>query len=830
MSGFEAEKSPGKFSLLSTLALLSFVLTALAYGLSLSVTFISEDWIHVLVAQHILSGDHALLLDSFTRPWLQTSRVGLFYRPLVDMTFLWDVLVRQLLQVVTNQYTVEFAPVFRLTNLFLHGMTSCLVGLITYLLTKKVAGIEPRLAAVIGCALTAANPLSIETLLWIICRCDGLATCLCLGSIFFYLLTFSQPNKKTLYQAISLAAFFLALLAKETAFILPLIIFLVWAFFYRQQKHSSRSAFFYLAILAIFLPLRALAIGGMGGYQTSMGELLEGSMLSHFLNNENWLRIAFPYNQSFYDSSKFNFLPLLYAGLYLTLGGALIWRHNKNHDLRILFFTASSFFIALLPAKQVFMILPTLFGARTLYLPECFLFIWLGYALAQMGRPLFAKVWTLSLVSLMILTSNMNVAVFNDYSKIVQKLTAEIKDFHLKKPMALLSLANLPFNYKVGAIIGEVWQMRTACAGTRGELNDMRMVTSTVAYHPHPDLFNSQRALRQIQDANSELLCILPGRSSKAALHYISVEVRNNWAAMSPCSFAGDKFVAMPTRVLNLKFEENSFSASNLQGTDFVEVLVRKSNKKETANRKNLEIKIVEAVPRFYPLPDPDKRITLLWHTEYSDMLYPNTSLAAPFDQDSPLVLYRFPVSDKFSFKCAPCLKDLTVIGLPDQGFVLESVTLTNGHSLIPLLLPRSLQGEEDLIYGAISTRGEPIEFNYDCTGIEGADKALIEITSPDAAFIHTTGTLMEWQPRKSSVLSWQQEGVRGTVKIDSSKMPVIGRYQVRVMAIDTEGKTKGYFSFPQDIVYNPEGFGAIDKPQEIDFRRMIFDSRPNKN
>lgn len=819
MSASESGKS------LKLLATLSFGLTAIAYGLSLGVTFISEDWIHVLVAQHILSGDTALLVDSFTRPWLQTSRVGVFYRPLIDLTFLWDVFVRHLLQIVSGQPSAEFVPIFRLTNLILHGLTSFLVGLITFILTKRAGGLRANSAALTAAALTAANPLSVETLLWIICRCDGLSTCLSLASLALFLLSFEQLNKRKIYLCLSLGSFLMAMLAKETAFVLPLIVLLAWLFFYRQDKSGLRLCALYIALLAFFLPLRALAIGGLGGYQASMGELLDGGMLSHFFNLQDWLHLAYPYNQAYYSWANFQ-LPLIYSIMYVIFAlGLIIGAGKETIDRRLLVFSALAFVFTLLPARQVFMLLPTLFGARTLYLPECFLAMALAYTLSQFRSQLFAKVWTGLFVSLLIVTSNLNIQVFRLYSGTMQGLIERINQYCRQNPSALISLANLPFNYKVGSIVGEVWQMRTACTGTMGDINSRRLVTGAVAYHPHPDLFNKARALSQCKNMGAALLSVLPG-AQQNEFTYVSPDTIQSWQNPLQLTFNGRQFKAMPTRVLNLQFD-NSVSAGSFQGADFAEILVRK--KDAPVVTKEQAIKTVEALPRFYALPEDEDRLTFLWHTDYGDLIYPNTTLTAPLDKKSALVLYRFPLADKFSFKCATMLKDLAVIGVPD-GYELATVCLRDGKSFIPELEPRSLQQEEDLIYGAVSTKGEAIEFFYDLTAIPDADSALVEFTRPDAAFIHTTGTLMEATPRTASILSWKQEGLRGTVKIDTSKMPTRGRYQVRVLALDASGKTKGYFSFPRDIVYNPEGFGPIDKPEIIDFQRLIFDTRPDKN
>lgn len=809
------------------LAFLSCGLTALAYGFSLGVTFISEDWIHVLVAQHILSGDISLLLDSFTKPWLQTSRVGVFFRPLIDLSFLWDTAWRQFLYWGCGAAAgnSEFVQVFRLTNLFLHAMTSFFVGVITLVLTTKLSGKNAGLAAVIATALTATNPLSLETLLWIICRCDGLSTCLSMATLAFYLLSLTFPQKCKLCLTISFSSFFLALLSKETAFVLPLEIFLVWIIFYRDIKGGHRTCLLYLATLAIFIALRALAIGGLGGYQASMGELLDGGMLEHFANPQDWLRAAYPYNQAYYSSASFNYLPASHSLLYLALGAALMLAAGKKTlNPRMLIFAVVSFVLTLLPARQVFMILPTLFGARTLYLPECFLFVLFGYALAQATRPAFSRVWTALFVTLSIYTSYLNIAVFQDYSNILVRLKEEIIEFVEINPGKLLSIANLPFNYKVGSILGEVWQMRTACAGTRGDINNLRLVTAAVAYHPHPDLFNVARAVSQVNETGAALLCVLPGLKKDSDLVYVDKKIIDAWQAPLSIKFDGKRFTPMPTRILNLNLGQTAETV-NFQGADFAEVLVRKKGPAS----KEVEEKEIESVPRFYPLPDEKERITFLWHTDYGELIYPNTTLAAPLERASPLVRYRFALSDKFSFKCATQLKDLTVIGLPND-YELVNVTLKDGKSLIPTLEPRSLQKEQDLIYGAISTKGEPVEYFYDLTGIKDADRALVELTRPDGAFIHTTGTLLEAGPRKASVLSWQQEGVRGTVKIDNSKMPKKGRYQVRVMSINNEGKTIGYFSFPRDIIYNPEGFGPMDRPDVVDFNRMIFDTRPDKS
>ncbi len=826
MSDLDKNKHFGPLGPLILLAILSFSLTALAYGLSLGVTFIAEDWIHVVVAQHILFGDTSLLVDSFTQPWLQTSRVGVFYRPVVDLTFLFDTYLRQLFLTIFGPLPGpgggEVVPVYRLTNLFLHALTSFFVGLNTYILTKRINGKNANLASIVATALSAANPLSLETLLWIVCRGDGLSACLSMATLAFYLLSLTVMQKRRQFALASYATFILALISKENAIILPLTIFLIWALFYKEDRKGLQNALLYLTILAIFLPLRALAIGGLGGYQGSMGEIIDKGMLSRFLSSQVWLRVAYPYNQKEYSAALYNILQFLYSCFYLALGASLIFSLVRKYffDTRMFLFAGVSFLLTLLPAMQAFLVMPDLSGARTLYLPECFLSIFLGYFITQTTKPLFATVWTGLFVCLLISTSNLNIVVFLNYSATMQKVTEKINEFASHNPANLISLANLPFNYNVGSFVGEIWQVRVACAGTRGDISSKRLVTSAVAYHSYQDLFNTSRALSQAKTMGAALLCVLPG--AKEELRFVSPEIIKLWQAPLELTFKGIRFAPMPTRILSLRLNEPS-ETTGFQSADFAEVLVKR---KGLGNEK-LDAKLVESIPKFYPIDRPDGIVTLHWHTDYAEFVYPNNSMAAPFVKND-LVLYRFPLSDKFSYKCATMLHALTFIGLPPD-YEIVSLTLRDGKNLMPTLEPRSLQKEDDLIYGAISTRGEPIEFTYDLSAIKDADRVFIELTKPDAPFIHTVGTLMESAPRKTSVLGWQQDGIRGTVRIDISKIPAKGRYQVRVMSIDVEGKTKGYFSFPQDIVYNPEGFGAIDQPQATDFQRMLFDSRPSK-
>jgi tetratricopeptide (TPR) repeat protein len=295
-----------------------------------------------------------------------------YYRPVTNLSYLLD-----------TYLWGEQAFGFHLTNLLLNLGNTLLV----FQLTLEV--VRTPLAAWAGALLFAAHPIHTEAVDMIQGRTDLLAT-------FFYLIAFllfrhsldsrGTPKAPYLHTA-SLASFFLALLSKEMAITLPLIILL---YGYCRPKEPHRKPLLwilpYFATILLYLGLR-LSLLGLGQLlprselltphhsPALAGRLLQlPLLLTTYLKLLLWpypLRFrffgAFPGPKEIADPAFF--LPLLL--LSLLLGAVLlIWQKSKEVGLSV-----GWVLLTLLPVLGFTPIPGFIMAERYLYLPS------VGYAL-----------------------------------------------------------------------------------------------------------------------------------------------------------------------------------------------------------------------------------------------------------------------------------------------------------------------------------------------------------------------------------------------------------------------------------------------------------------
>ncbi len=116
-----------------------------------------------------------------------------------------------------------------------------------------------RFASIFAAALFAIHGSRPEAVVWIAGRFDLLATCFTLLALFMFM------RRR---DGIALAAAVLAMLSKESAFCIPLLIAIVAI----GKEKSVRRALPFWAVAAIVFCYRAALLHGIGGYVTATGQ------------------------------------------------------------------------------------------------------------------------------------------------------------------------------------------------------------------------------------------------------------------------------------------------------------------------------------------------------------------------------------------------------------------------------------------------------------------------------------------------------------------------------------------------------------------------------
>jgi hypothetical protein len=327
------------------------ILAVLAYANTLRMDFVYDDLLQI--KEFPLIRDLRLIPRLFSGDmWQVMGGKAPYYRPLFYTTFSLDYF-----------FWKENPFGYHLSNILLHVATSVLV----YLLAKKLTA--SRIAACAAGALFAVHPVHTETVAWVSARCDSLAAVFMLLSYIAFI-SFLENRRKAVLAG-SLLAFFTALIAKEMAITLPLIIFVhVWCFCDGSWKKRIVWPALFCATVLPYLIIRALAldIQSWGSvpllwkFATGVGLIVSYTRLLLFPAN---LRV-------FYNIpiQKQVMTPEVLVPLVLLLAIVAAVVVVRKYD-RQLFLSLSWLYITILPVSGLLTFInPALMAERYLYIPS----------------------------------------------------------------------------------------------------------------------------------------------------------------------------------------------------------------------------------------------------------------------------------------------------------------------------------------------------------------------------------------------------------------------------------------------------------------------------
>jgi tetratricopeptide (TPR) repeat protein len=357
------------------------VATVLAYARTLSFEFVWDDVLLVARSQRLRewSSLPTVLASHF---WAEVHEGSHYYRPLVSLSYFLDLHVWGL-----NPFG------FHLTNLLAHLATALAVLVLARRLTGNL------LAASIAGVAFALHPIHTESVTFISGRTDVLSTLLFLLALLGYARWRDGGSAPVL--AGSLAAFFLALTAKEVAVTLPLIL-LLWDLLVtpasgRATADATESRYgplvraagrygAYGAVIGLYLVVRMLSLGALvesdpGVWGTLLTRLLTTTKI---VASYAWMALVpFPANAHYVIVPVVAPPPLAWwgaAAFLAVLLAATAWAVVRAPRWG---FCALWFWLTLIPSVGVNLLpLPTaVMAERFLYLPSVGFCILLGLAL-----------------------------------------------------------------------------------------------------------------------------------------------------------------------------------------------------------------------------------------------------------------------------------------------------------------------------------------------------------------------------------------------------------------------------------------------------------------
>lgn len=337
----EPANSPRRWALLLLLLLLPA-----AYLWTLTFPLISDDFFHLNLALHF---DRQRFIQIFT-----VAEPDRFFRPLGYLSYALDVL-----------WAGRSPALWHLSALLLHFVNCGLV----YLLARRLR--LNTLFAVTAALLFGLHGTRPEAVTWVASRFDLLATFFTLATLYLYL----EPSR---LRMLALLTALLALISKESAYVLPLLLLLI------TERPQCRRAAPFAALTAAVFAYRWHLLHGIGGYQTaSHTPAILNFNLVRTLNAmvlRLWAALFFPINWSI--PPEWWLIGAIAAAViaYAVIG---LRTARDSRIPRTLLFT----FVAALPVQQLLLIGPDLEKSRVLYLPAVGFALFLAVTLDRLRTP-----------------------------------------------------------------------------------------------------------------------------------------------------------------------------------------------------------------------------------------------------------------------------------------------------------------------------------------------------------------------------------------------------------------------------------------------------------
>ncbi|MFC1753861.1 tetratricopeptide repeat protein [Thermoproteota archaeon] len=349
--------------------LLLIIIVIICYANSLSSPFVWDDEVMIVENPLIRNFSHVSKVFS-SSAFGESLSDSNFYRPIQILTYMWDYFIWKL------------NPIgYHITNIMLHLLTVMLV-----LILLRQLGLS-RAASFITSALFAVHPINIEAVTYISGRGDLLYLLFCLASFSVFLMgvkkcVYKKNNSSAVSKTqnivlvnrwsaliISLAFYFLALLSKENAVTLPLIIGLYILLF--KNRIQIKPALFGLAgLISLMTGFTAIRLTGVfTSVSTTLSHIASADLMQRIFTLPYiiWtyfrlLLIPYPLHMEYHYVASSILNPYLILGMPLLIGaGWVVLRYVKPvgyvKPANYVLFGFGWFFIALGPVYNVLVVL-----------------------------------------------------------------------------------------------------------------------------------------------------------------------------------------------------------------------------------------------------------------------------------------------------------------------------------------------------------------------------------------------------------------------------------------------------------------------------------------
>ncbi|MFA6208797.1 MAG: hypothetical protein WCT03_18765 [Candidatus Obscuribacterales bacterium] len=790
-------------------ALLLLALMVFAcFGNTLGVYFNCDDFLHLPYLYRMASGEPELLVSNFTGPWVGERSLYLFFRPLTEVSLIVDYF-----------FNHSSALGYHLSNLIWHTANAFILFLFCQALLEKVALGTKRdqlgMAFCIAC-IFATFPTHSEAVAWILARAD-------LVSTFFFMLSlylFVASEIKRM-QLLSIAAFFCALLSKETAISLPVVIFalaitLSDASGKRQKlKDALKSTAPYLVAFAIYLAWRFAAIGKLvGGYVGSIGQRLYENYYARWVSSGSLWQLLHPFNQAIFADNHIlrQILRVLYAlaGIFVVAGVAVDQKLSSRQKL--IYFSLAFFVATMLPNFQVWGLSSSMSGSRIAYLPSAALALMLVLSIfIVLPKALPSKIGlalkTTSLIVLVALIftfaaiSNGNNIAWLNAANMIRNLKSNVEsEVAALAPSQKLVLFNLPSRVD-GAF---TFTMRSMLAGLfiaplSADISE-RIVPFD--FHPNWSIFVNRQDFQSVRK-QPELYKLAVYDAALDKLVTPDFKQRESGTQpLPPLSIVEGK--GAKSSSFYLKPEGSAKSIDPLQ-VEFLELTVKVSKKPISSILPGL-------LPSLFSSSDKAS-LFIIWNNrpaDQEDQTSPHW-MAIPADGQVHKILVELGPQKRWLLS-----KNVDMIRLDvateQYDWQISEPKLLDAKAVTPLLnteqsddnyalAPLSQDRKGNIKKNNSSNTKSKITFNYDASNLRG-QSVLVEVSKPFASFEHYDNLMRDRSISKHALLRTRLNALKGsfTIDLDTNSNDKNAVYQVHVAALDEGEHVVGTFSDPVTI------------------------------
>ena len=316
--------------------------------------FVCDDFLHLPYLLRAQTNP-SLLWANFVGPWIGETNLYLFYRPLTEISLFIDWLM----------YGANPAG-FHLTALILHMVNAILLTQIYIAIAlnadKQITRAEAHLPAFFAALLWALDPLSCESLGWVMSRSDLVCTTFYLAAMLIFIKGKGAQNRVWVTTLLSLA-----LLCKEMAVTLPAVL-LLWLILVKKYRwrQALDSLWPMLAATLLYLICRAIALHDpIGGYVGSTGAMLRKSAILRWFGAGSIWHLFYPLSRETFAQQ--DPLRLLLKFVYGSI--AVLICLTQRYSPKTAIFCMIWFILTLIPNWQNWLLDDTMCGARIAYLP-----------------------------------------------------------------------------------------------------------------------------------------------------------------------------------------------------------------------------------------------------------------------------------------------------------------------------------------------------------------------------------------------------------------------------------------------------------------------------